>query len=198
MAWCRRFFTERFLVSVVCGLNGHALSFSRFSVRMYVLSLVDSHVQRINITSVFATEKTVVAQQVSHRPIKCQSRSWPQRCTKVNGSHHGDNPLLHPARIQIATKFLPGPTAREYRNFWASRRYLWVRTTVSTVWSVATISEFELQATTLVAPVVQWVTSKPSDVGTRVRIPVQSHELGFLLTKIKNKKCPTSGERLIR
>ena len=35
------------------------------------------------------------------------------------------------------------------------------------------------------------VTSKPSDVGTRVRISGQSHELGF-------KKCPTSGERLIR
>ena len=48
---------------------------------------------------------------------------------------------------------------------------------------------------------VQLVTSKPSDVGTGVRISVQSHELGFFLTKIKNKitkkSCPTSGERLI-
>ena len=26
----------------------------------------------------------------------CQSGSWPQRGTKVNGSHHGDNPLLRP------------------------------------------------------------------------------------------------------
>ena len=39
---------------------------------------------------------------------------------------------------------------------------------------------------TLVAPVVQLVTSKPSDVGTSVRISVQSHELGFFLTKYIN------------
>ena len=55
-----------------------------------VVVVVDSHVQRI----VLATEKTTVTQQVSHRPIKCQSRLWSQRGTKVNGSHHGDNPLL--------------------------------------------------------------------------------------------------------
>ena len=40
---------------------------------------------------------------------------------------------------------------------------------------------------------VQLVISKPFDVGTWVRIPLQSRT-GFL-TK---KKCPTSGERLIR
>ena len=61
---------------------------------------VDSHIQRI----VLATEETTVRQQVSHRPIKCQSRLWSQRGTKVNGSHHGDNPLLRPTGIQIATK----------------------------------------------------------------------------------------------
>ena len=38
------------------------------------------------------------------RPIKCQSRLWSQRGTKVNGSHHGDNPLLRPSGIQIAPK----------------------------------------------------------------------------------------------
>ena len=54
--------------------------------------VVDSHIQRI----VLATEETTVTQQVSHRPIKCQSRLWSQRGTKVNGSHHGDNPLLRP------------------------------------------------------------------------------------------------------
>ena len=42
--------------------------------------------------------------QVSHRPIKCQSRLGSQRGTKVNGSHRGDNPLLRPTGIQIATK----------------------------------------------------------------------------------------------
>ena len=62
--------------------------------------VVDSHIQRI----VFATEETTVTQQVSDRPIKCQSRLWSQRGTKVNGSHHGDNPLLRPIGIQIATK----------------------------------------------------------------------------------------------
>ena len=35
----------------------------------------------------------------------CQSVTWSQRGTKVNGSpHHGDNPLLRPTWIQIATK----------------------------------------------------------------------------------------------
>ena len=38
-----------------------------------------------------------------------------------------------------------------------------------------------------VAQVVQLVTSKPSDVGTWVRISVSLHELGFLLTKKKKK-----------
>ena len=65
-----------------------------------VVVVVDSHIQRI----VLATEETTVTQQVSPRPIKCQSRLWSQRGTKVNGSHHGDNPLLRPTEIQIATK----------------------------------------------------------------------------------------------
>ena len=52
--------------------------------------VVDSHIQRI----VLATEETTVTQQVSHRPIKCQSRLWSQRGTNVNGSHRGDNPIL--------------------------------------------------------------------------------------------------------
>ena len=65
-----------------------------------VVVVVDSHVQRI----LLATEETTVTQQVSHRPIKCQSRLLSQRGTKVNGSHHGYNPLLRPTGIQIATK----------------------------------------------------------------------------------------------
>ena len=44
----------------------------------------DSHIQRI----VLATEATTIA-RVSY--------SWSQKCTKVNGSHRGDNPLLKPA-----------------------------------------------------------------------------------------------------
>ena len=42
--------------------------------------VVDSHIQRI----VLATEETTVTQQVRHRPIKCQSRLWSKRGTKVN------------------------------------------------------------------------------------------------------------------
>ena len=55
---------------------------------------------------VIATKKTTVTQQVklAMRPIKCQSRLWSQRGTKVNGSHHGDNSLLGPTGIQVATK----------------------------------------------------------------------------------------------
>ena len=34
----------------------------------------------------------------------CQSGTWSQRGTKVNGSHHDDNQLLRPTGIQIATK----------------------------------------------------------------------------------------------
>ena len=59
------------------------------SAIMRVVVVVDSHIQR----TVLATEETTVTQQVSHRPIKYQSRLWSQRGTKVNGSHHGDNPL---------------------------------------------------------------------------------------------------------
>ena len=32
--------------------------------------------------------------------------TWSQRGTKVNGSHHGDNPLLRPTGIQIGTKIM--------------------------------------------------------------------------------------------
>ena len=78
-----------------------------------VVVVVNSHIQRINL----ATEETTMIQQVSHRPIKCQSRSWPQRCTTVKGSHHGDSPLLKPTGIQIATKPMPGTTKREHRRF---------------------------------------------------------------------------------
>ena len=60
----------------------------------------ESHIRRI----VLATEETTVTQQVSQRPIKCQSRLWSRRGTKVNGSHHSDNSLLRPTGIQIATE----------------------------------------------------------------------------------------------
>ena len=52
----------------------------RSIVRGIVVVVVDSHIQRI----VLATEETTVTQQVRHRPIKCQSRLWSKRGTKVN------------------------------------------------------------------------------------------------------------------
>ena len=70
------------------------------STSRLIVVVVDSHIKRI----ILATEETTVTQQVSHRPIKCQSCLWSQRGTKVNGPHHGDNPLLRPTGIQIATK----------------------------------------------------------------------------------------------
>ena len=80
--------------------EGHTGFFIHLLSAVVVVVVVDSHIQRI----VLATEETTVTQQVSPRPIKCQSRLWSQRGTKVNGSHHGDNPLLRPTGIQIATK----------------------------------------------------------------------------------------------
>ena len=38
-------------------------------------------------------------------------------------------------------------------------------------------------------PVVQFVTSKPSDVGTLVRISVSSHELGFFQGSSRYSRC---------
>ena len=72
--------------------------------------VVDSHIQRF----VLATEETTVTHQITDRPFKCQSRSWSQRGTKVDGPHHDDDPLLKPARIQIAATPLPGPNNREH------------------------------------------------------------------------------------
>ena len=46
-----------------------------------VVVAVDSHIQRV----VLATEETTVTQQVSHRPIKCQSRLWSQRGRRSMG-----------------------------------------------------------------------------------------------------------------
>ena len=102
---------------------------------------VDSHIHRI----VLATKKNTVPQYVSHRPIKCQSRSWSQRGTKVNGSHCGDNPLLKPTGIQIMT--LARSNQPRIQKTYRRKDHFLLRTTVSTVWKVANISESKLQST---------------------------------------------------
>ena len=71
----------------------------RMTVQLFLLLLIHTS----SVLSLKLKKETTVTQH-SHRPIKCQSRLWPQRGTKVNGSHHGDNPLLRPTGIQIATK----------------------------------------------------------------------------------------------
>ena len=73
-------------------------------LRCYLLDCSQLLSLLIHTFSVLSLQNTTVTQQVSHRPIKCQSLLWSQRCTKVNGSHRGDNPLLRPTGIQIATK----------------------------------------------------------------------------------------------
>ena len=85
---------------------------TRHSRCYVVVIVVDSHIQHI----VLATEETTVTRQVSHGPIKCQSRLWSQRGTKVNGSPRGDNPLLRPTGIQIATKSYATPQAMAPTN----------------------------------------------------------------------------------
>ena len=86
-------------VELAVDFTQNRLDFRRGTV---VAIVVDPHIQRI----VLATEETTVTQQVSHRPIKCQSlfSLWSRRGTKVNGSHHGDKSLLRSTGIQIATK----------------------------------------------------------------------------------------------
>ena len=93
-------FSPSTMVRWVCNSRDSVLCTRVLLLQDVVVVVVDSHIQRI----VLATEETTVTQQVSHRPIKRQSRLWSQRGTKVNGSHHGDNPLLRPTGIQIATK----------------------------------------------------------------------------------------------
>ena len=82
------------------------------AVETKISVVIDSHIQRF----VVVTEETTMTQRVSHRPIKCQSRLRSQICTKVNGSHHRDSPLLKQTEIQIATKPMPGPTNGEHRK----------------------------------------------------------------------------------
>ena len=67
-------------------------------------------VSRIHRT-VLATEETTVTQQVSHRAIKCQSRLWSQRGTKVNGSHHGCSDDLKPGDCEVVVDVWTGTSA---------------------------------------------------------------------------------------
>ena len=58
----------------------------------------------VNVVVVVVFTLTDRASTIPSNIRGCQSGTWSQRGTKVNGSHHGDNPLLRPTGIQIATK----------------------------------------------------------------------------------------------
>ena len=51
-----------------------------------------------------------------HTVFTATLSSWSQRGAKVNGSHHGDNPLLKPKGIQIMTK--PAKFLGSGTGFW--------------------------------------------------------------------------------
>ena len=121
-------------------MQGHQNNFltnKNIALHTTIKIVDDSHIQRF----VLATEETTVT-QVSHRPNKCQSRSLSQIGTKNNTGHMvGDSPLLKPTGIKIATKPMQVQPTENIENLSALRRCLWVRTTVSTAWSAANISE---------------------------------------------------------
>ena len=68
-----------------------------------VVDSVHTYIQRMVAVVVFFT-LTDRALTIPSNTRGCQSGTWSQRGTKVDGSHHGDNPLLRPTGIQIGTK----------------------------------------------------------------------------------------------
>ena len=122
--------------------------------------ITHSHIQRI----VLASEETTVTHRVNHRPIKCQSRSWSQRGTEVNDSHHGDSPLLiltGPNRGKTLVRFNHPKTSETERRL--DDIYLWSDADYSSyccicIWSdAASISKPEL--------LVQAITTDKSSNG---------------------------------
>ena len=100
----------------------------------YVLDMFDTESSCWCTHSAYGplTEETTVTQHVSHRPIKCQYRSWSQRGTKVIGSHHGDNPYSNQQGSKSRRNLCQVQPTVNIGNSSASRRCLWVRNTVST------------------------------------------------------------------
>ena len=95
--------------ALVCLFEVLRLCMGLYAVVYGFVSVVQALIE-VPETTLLLPTCTAQTQGVSHRPIKCQPRSRSQSGTKVNGSHHGDNPLLKPTGIQIATKSLPAPT----------------------------------------------------------------------------------------
>ena len=92
---------------------------------------LDSNIQHF----ILATYETTMIQQVSYRPIKCQSWLWPQELRRQSARH-------------IKVKALK-PTGIQYVAIarYNKRRTSELRSTVSTVWNNASLSGSELQLT---------------------------------------------------
>ena len=92
---------------------------------------IDSHIQHF----ILATEEITVTQQVSYRPIKCQSRSWSSRVTTVNGLHKRWKPATQTnrdsTRDKIYARYNQRGTSETYRC--QNDVFVWVQSTVCTV-----------------------------------------------------------------
>ena len=73
-----------------------------YDVCMFVCMYVCMYVVVVVVVVFFTL--TDRASTIPSNIRSCQSGTWSQRGNKVNGSHHGDNPLLRPTGIQIVTK----------------------------------------------------------------------------------------------
>ena len=77
------------------------------------------HLLALHHLTVLGIQETTVAQRISHRlsnASPARGDEEVQKGTNIKGSRHGDVSLLKPTGIQIATKFLPGPTTRKHRE----------------------------------------------------------------------------------
>ena len=78
---------------------------------------VDLYPFYMYVTTIYTYTFSVLSLKLKiYTPTNYRSCSWSQRGTKVNGSRPGEDPLLKPRGIQVAIKFLPGPTNREHRK----------------------------------------------------------------------------------
>ena len=95
LSLCRFFFFVCVCVFLLLSLELGRCSSDLFSVQQTTY--------RIVVVVVVVFTLTDRASTIPSNIRGCQSGTWSQRGTKVNGSHHGDNPLLRPTGIKIAT-----------------------------------------------------------------------------------------------
>ena len=102
-----RTFTQTIRLRIPYSFNRHVL-YVYTNVGLTVLSLPTEYkyflIEDRCVVVVVVFTLTDRASTIPSNIRGCQSGTWSQRGTKVNGSHHGDNPLLRPTGIQIATK----------------------------------------------------------------------------------------------